>query len=312
MTQTILITLLAILSAALLFVWQKNQKNSRLLQNLQDNLKHARNELSEQEQLRDEMNYEMTQLRIQLSSLKVTVNRLSQYQHVSDIEQYVLNRRLQVDSCIELTKMNAEILLNEIQEKIAQVNVFLNEHQRNTQALTEQKAQEKLRAYWAHAQALQERDDILQALERKINGYQRHYFAPIQQLQHQLIGRYGASDAAQHLQQVRMKIEQANTAGQVAECHYLDENRRLAAIALVTLVFNTKAELYLALLNSENLGQLLQELRDDYLLINFHGNHFSNAQLHESYLNLRLEELKFMALMQAEPLTSGIEPGTAP
>lgn len=109
-----------------------------------------------------------------------------------------------------------------------------------------------------------------------------------------------------------MKIEQANTAGQVAECHYLDENRRLAAIALVTLVFNTKAELYLALPNSENLGQLLQELRDDYLLINFHGNHFSNAQLHESYLNLRLEELKFMALMQAEPLTSGIEQGTAP
>ena len=46
--------------------------------------------------------------------------------------------------------------------------------------------------------------------------------------------------------------------------------------------------------------QLLQALQDDYQLINFHGNHISHSHIHESYLNLRLEELKFAALLQAE------------
>ena len=295
------IALLAVLTALLLFTWQQLKKSRQLSNALQDNLAHARNELNQHEQQANEMKYDMTQLRIQLSGLKVSVNQLSQYQHVSDIEKYVITRRLQADSFIELTKMNAEIMLNEIKEQIAQVKDFLTAHQHTTQAYIEQKAQEKLKAYWGQAQALQERDDIMQALERKINGYQQHYFAPTQHLQKQLIDGYSGSDAAQHLLQLRAQIQEANHAGRVAECHYLDENRCQAAIALVALVFNAKADLYLSLLNGENVGQLLQELRDDYQLINFHGNHFSHAQLYESYLNLRLEELKFMALMQEAP-----------
>jgi hypothetical protein len=300
MTHFILIGALIVLAVLLVLAGLLLQRSRRLQHALQNNLQHARNELGQQETQSHDMKYEMTQMRIQLSSLKVRVNQLEQYQHILDVEQYVTARRLQADSFIEMTKINAEIMLSELKDRIMQVQAFLTAHQLSVENHIEQTAQEKLKSYWKQAQALQERDDIMQALERKINGYQPHYFVSVNQLQRQLIDRYSASDAAQHMLALREKIQAVNDAGQVAECHYLDDSRRQAAVALVSLVFNAKAELYLSLLNAENLGQLLQELRDDFLLINFHGNHFSNAHLHESYLNLRLEELKFMALMQAE------------
>jgi len=152
---------------------------------------------------------------------------------------------------------------------------------------------------WRLKAALQERRDIVQALERKIRGDQQQYFFPHPRLLEQLIDGYSEADGARHLQAVRSKIQAANASGQVAECHYVDESRCLAFSALVTLAFNSKADLYLAQLDGANLGQLLQALQDDYLLINFHGNHFSHSHIYESYLNLRLEELKFAALLQA-------------
>lgn len=299
MSNPLIILALALL-VGLLFTCFKLKQSLRLQKDLQMNLAHARNELNQQDAQSHEIQYEVTQLRIQISSLKVAVNQLQQYQDVLDIEQYVKTRRLQADSFIEMTKINAEIMLNELKDQIAQVQAFLTVHQQNMHSQIEQKAQEELKSYFTQVQALQERDDILQALERKIHGYQQRYFFPLQQLQGQLIEGYSSSDAAQHLLQVYAKIQDAIQAEQIANCHYLDENRRQAAIALVTMVFNAKAELYLKLLNRENLGQLLQALKDDYLLINLHGNHFSNAQLNESYLNLRLEELKFMALLHLE------------
>jgi len=41
----------------------------------------------------------------------------------------------------------------------------------------------------------------------------------------------------------------------------------------------------------------LQALKDDYVLLNYTGQALSQAMIQESYLNLRLEELKFAALV---------------
>jgi len=254
--SNILLIMLAAALAGLLYACRQLQHKQQLLQGLQENFNRARNELSRHEALSGELNYEITQLRIQASSLKVQLNKFSQYQHLA-------------------------------------------QHQQQAQDSIERKAQEKLKDYYAQAQALQERSGIVQALERKICGYQQQYFFPQPRLMEQLIGGYSEADGARHLQAVRSKIQAANASGQVAECHYVDESRCLAFSALVTLAFNSKADLYLAQLDGANLGQLLQALQDDYLLINFHGNHFSHSHIYESYLNLRLEELKFAALLQA-------------
>ena len=171
--SNILLIILAAAFAGLLYACRLLQQKHQLLQALQENFNRARCELSQHEAQSGELNYEITQLRIQASSLKVQLNKFSQYQHVVDIEQYVLTRRLQADSFIEMTKLNAEIMLDDVKRMIAQVREFLAQHQQQVQDSVERKAQEKLQDYYAHAQALQERRDIVQALERKLRGDQQ-------------------------------------------------------------------------------------------------------------------------------------------
>lgn len=50
-------------------------------------------------------------------------------------------------------------------------------------------------------------------------------------------------------------------------------------------------------LNTHNLGEMLQSLKDDYRLMNYKGQSLSQAMIQESYLNLRLEELKFATIL---------------
>jgi len=83
----------------------------------------------------------------------------------------------------------------------------------------------------------------------------------------------------------------------VASCNYVDEDRRKSTIAILSLAFNSRAELYLSQLNTHNLGEMLQSLKDDYRLMNYKGQSLSQAMIQESYLNLRLEELKFAAVL---------------
>ena len=105
------------------------------------------------------------------------------------------------------------------------------------------------------------------------------------------------SAAKQNLTAVRCKMIDAMEQQSTAKCNYVDEERRLAAMQLFTLVFNSRADLYLAQLNTKNLGELLQALADDFTLLNVHGVHFSQARVLDSYLQLRLEELKMAALV---------------
>lgn len=42
---------------------------------------------------------------------------------------------------------------------------------------------------------------------------------------------------------------------------------------------------------------MLQSLKDDYRLMNYKGQSLSQAMIQESYLNLRLEELKFATIL---------------
>ena len=83
----------------------------------------------------------------------------------------------------------------------------------------------------------------------------------------------------------------------MASCNYVDDNRRRSTIEILSLAINCKADLYLSQLSTENLGEMLQALKDDYVLLNYTGQALSQAMIRESYLDLRLEELKFAALL---------------
>ena len=85
----------------------------------------------------------------------------------------------------------------------------------------------------------------------------------------------------------------------VVICAFMDEHRRLSMMVLVSQLFNTKADFYLQRVSKDNLGLLIQALQDDFTLINHYGTAFGHTRIQDSYLALRLEELKFAALLES-------------
>mgnify|MGYP000870942074 FL=1 len=292
-----LFVLASVLIIVLLWVFNSLKLSRNNIQSLQENLDHSRSKLADYETQVDELNYEMTQLRMQLGSARTELNKYKQYQDICDIEQYIINRSLQAENFVEVTKLDASIMLDDLKAYIAQVKAYLQSLQAQAEADIEQQARKVLQAYYQQAKEQQRLQEVVEALEHKIKGYQHGFDLPVTQLLDQLISGYNDTDAARHLLTIRTQIEQAKEQQQVASCNYVDEDRRKSTIAILSLAFNSRAELYLSQLNTHNLGEMLQALKDDYRLMNYKGQSLSQAMIQESYLNLRLEELKFAAVL---------------
>ncbi|WP_180135674.1 hypothetical protein [Acinetobacter sp. YH12070] len=297
MINIALIVLIILLIVALLFVYNRKLKNDKTLRSLQENFDRARLKLAKTESQQDELNYAISQLRIQNSGLKIQVDKVAKYQHIVEIEQYVEYRTLQADGLVEVTKANADIMLNDIRAQIEQVRQYLSKYQERAKSQIQEQARAELKGLYSQALDQQHLENINRALDNKIRGYQSAFFLPLQSILDQLMDGMNESAAKQNLTAVRCKMIDAMEQQSTANCNYVDEERRLAAMQLFTLVFNSRADLYLAQLNTENLGELLQALADDFTLLNAHGVHFSQAQVLDSYLQLRLEELKMAALV---------------
>ncbi|MCL6232470.1 hypothetical protein [Acinetobacter amyesii] len=297
MINIALIVLIILLIVALLFVYNRKLKNDKTLRSLQENFDRARLKLAETESQQDELNYAISQLRIQNSGLKIQVDKVAKYQHIVEIEQYVEYRTLQADGLVEVTKANADIMLNDIRAQIEQVRQYLSKYQEKAKSQIQEQARAELKGLYTQALDQQHLENINRALDNKIRGYQSAFFLPLQSILDQLMDGMNESAAKQNLTAVRCKMIDAMEQQSTAKCNYVDEERRLAAMQLFTLVFNSRADLYLAQLNTKNLGELLQALADDFTLLNAHGVHFSQARVLDSYLQLRLEELKMAALV---------------
>lgn len=292
-----LFVLASVLIIVLLRVFNSLKLSRNNIQSLQENLDHSRSKLADYETQVDELNYEMTQLRMQLGSARTELNKYKQYQDICDIEQYIINRSLQAENFVEVTKLDASIMLDDLKAYIAQVKAYLQNLQTQAEADIERQARKALQAYYQQAKEQQRLQEVVEALEHKIKGYQHGFDLPVTQLLDQLISGYNDTDAARHLLTIRTQIEQAKEQQQVASCNYVDEDRRKSTIAILSLAFNSRAELYLSQLKTHNLGEILQALKDDYRLTNYKGQSLSQAMIQESYLNLRLEELKFAAIL---------------
>ena len=297
MINIALIVLIILLIVALLFVYNRKLKNDKTLRSLQENFDRARLKLAETESQQDELNYAISQLRIQNCGLKIQVDKVAKYQHIVEIEQYVEYRTLQADGLVEVTKANADIMLNDIRAQIEQVRQYLSKYQERAKSQIQEQARAELKGLYSQALDQQHLENINRALDNKIRGYQSAFFLPLQSILDQLMDGMNESAAKQNLTAVRCKMIDAMEQQSTANCNYVDEERRLAAMQLFTLVFNSRADLYLAQLNTKNLGELLQALADDFTLLNAHGVHFSQARVLDSYLQLRLEELKMAALV---------------
>ena len=76
-------------------------------------------------------------LRIEIGCLKSRLETLQHYQHILDVEQYVLERRQQVEIFVEMVKSEAENTREQCKQKIEKVRDFLgHEYLGTTQIYT--------------------------------------------------------------------------------------------------------------------------------------------------------------------------------
>ncbi|MEX5443978.1 DUF4041 domain-containing protein [Acinetobacter schindleri] len=305
MLSIILFVLVGILSGVLAVTLNKLKSLRGNLDVLQDNLDHARHKLTDYEQQVEDSEYELSQLRVQISSLRTTLEKYKKYQEICEIEQYVINRTLQAENFVEMTKVDASIMVDDIKGYIERVKAFIEGYQAKAIQKVDQQAREKLQRYYKQAQEEYRLQDVVTALEHKIHGYQYGFSLAAKDVLTELIEGYQEQDTARHLQDIREQIEQAIRDKKVAQCNYVDEDRRNTTMDMISLAFNSRADLYLSRLTADNLGQMLQALQDDFYLINHKGQDLSQARIQQSYLDLRLQELKFAALLLELKKTPG-------
>ena len=298
MLSMVLLVLAVALFLSLLYVLSKAKKLRENIKSLQENLDHGRTKLLEYESQTDDLNYELTQLRVQVSSLKTEANKYKKYQDVLDIEQYIISRTLQAENFVEVTKLDASIMIDDIKAYIERVKHYLNQFQAEAEADIDAKAREKLKGYFKQAEEQNHLTEVVAALEHKVSGYPHALNYSASTLLDQLIEDFAKHDAARRLAEIQIQIQQAKEQNTIANCNYVDDSRRNTTIELISMAFNTRADLYLEQIDTHNVGQLTQALYDDYVLINHKGLDLSNAAINESYLNLRLEQLKFTAILK--------------
>ena len=163
----------------------------------------------------------------------------------------------------------------------------------------------------AHAQARQIAGEAYDALENKdqlektvrsieniINGYGDRYIIPAHSLLDELAEDFGHHEAGQNLAAARKYTRYLIEQGQAGSCQYAESNRRDTAIRFVVDAFNGRVDAVLSRVKHDNHGQLEQEIRDAFNLVNQNGSAFRDARIEQAYLDSRISELHWAAITQ--------------
>lgn len=136
------------------------------------------------------------------------------------------------------------------------------------------------------------------AMRNVIEGYGDRYLIPTHSLLDDLAIEFGYDAAGQSLKSAREQSRRMAGQGEAAACDYVEANRREIAIRFVVDAFNGRVDAILSRSKHDNFGTLEQEIRDAASLVNLNGHAFRNARILPSYLEARVSELKWAAVVQ--------------
>lgn len=239
---------------------------------------------------------------------KKRIAELEKYQAIIDIEQHInqLKQKAQLEFNQEKQKIeqhkNNVIQSSEqwkqlVQSKIDELKQFLEQHRAKRMQQADDEARKLYKEYYDDYQNIRQLREQKRALENKIKGYSDVFILPTQTMLDELIVGYSHLNASQHLKKIKEQIVLAVKNKTSAECDYVETNRKETAMEFITNAFNGRADVYVSRLRHDNVGKLIQALRDDFILLNNYGQAFRNARITQEYLNLRIEELKWGAMI---------------
>lgn len=308
------------LAGSLYHFYKLNKKLSLENYNKDFNLSRLNANIQQSKNQASDYYRQITGLQNLNSRNEMRIKELEKYQDIVDVEAFIANERnlanveisllkdtnekeciLRLEKCENFKQeiiKEANTLLIKIELKIQETKKFLVEHYKNTMFKTEHDAKEILEEYYLIAKEKIELKKMIQALENKIKGYSDDYLIPNQTLFNDLIDGYEHVNAVQRLKMIREQIKLSIKENRVAECDYVEDNRKNTAVAFITNAFNGKADAHLARIRHDNVGKIIEAVKDDCLLLNNYGQAFRNVRITTEYLNLRIEEIKWAALVQ--------------
>jgi hypothetical protein len=139
---------------------------------------------------------------------------------------------------------------------------------------------------------------ILEALRNAVDGYGARYVVPPQSVLDELAREAAHTEPGQRLKEARAKSRNMVKEGMAATSDYAKDGRGELAANFALDAFNGKVESILADVKSDNIGTLIQRLKDAFLLVNTQGRAFGNSRIEPEYLDARLEELRWAAVVE--------------
>lgn len=137
-----------------------------------------------------------------------------------------------------------------------------------------------------------------EAMRNIVEGYGDRYVIPTHSILDDLAVEFGYTSAGESLKSAREQSRRMVEQGEAATCDYVEANRRETAIRFVVDAFNGRVDAILSRVKRDNYGQLEQEIRDAFNLVNLNGAAFRDARILDAYLNARLAELKWAVVVQ--------------
>jgi hypothetical protein len=195
-------------------------------------------------------------------------------------------------------RMQAQQRVNEIGE---QADALLTQATRDAGRLVadaEKRAEEIGGHAYTAMRDKQLTEQAAAAMRNVIEGYGDRYIIPTHSVLDDLAIEFGYDAAGASLKSAREQSRRMVEQGEAAACDYVEAHRREIAIRFVIDAFNGRVDAILSRAKHDNYGTLEQEIRDAFSLVNLNGQAFRNARILPAYLDARLAELKWAAVVQ--------------
>lgn len=283
---------------------------------------HKNKEIDELVREREVIMGQREQLLREAEKLSKRVKQLSPYEPIVNIMQEVEKRRSEYvkaeHEAREKARQDISLGKKELQEAWRVANEGIEEERRKArekiladqekQELTfaaatrqsariletaEEKAKEIAGDALTALRDARKLQDVARAMKNTIRGYGDEYLVPNHSLLDDLAEEFGHKEAGITLKIARERTRQLVTSNKAAACDYAEPRRKETAIHFVLDAFNGKVDSILSKVKHDNFGKLEQEIRDAYSTVNHNGEAFRNARIAETYLEARLQELKW-------------------
>lgn len=211
-------------------------------------------------------------------------------------EQLVREAELLVDNInIESKELNSKAnqKLREAKEKA--LNITEQAHKEGSLIIEQatMQAQEIAGDAFEAKQKADSYESAIKAMKNTIEGYKDDYIIPNHSVLDDLAEEFSFKEAGEQLKHSRKLVRDMVKQGHAGDCDYVEAHRKSYAIHFAVDAFNGKVDSALAKVKHDNYGKIKQEIIDAFALVNHNGAPFRNARINQSFLDVRLEELKW-------------------